>query len=234
MKPKKKVAADRERLILKRAHAIEDAMSELGELDERAKQVCEKIKEELGYDFVAVQLVDLGEQTIQTIYGSGLSGDWYKIARHSLEGDSKFLDIQAHVALAAPPVIEITKGWDPRFDRFIYEKFGHKDFVRAFVPLIVRRNDENGALVEADPQQFRFEPAGGDRPGAILVEPQFFETREFRTYEVIGTVEAGYDNSKRTTETDAASRARTRGCYSRRPASTVTPFTRQRCCTYWK
>src|SRR4051794_4080672 len=153
-------AADLERLILKRAHAIEDAKSALHELDERAQQACEEIKDELKFDFIAVQLVDLGEQTIQTIHGSGLSGDWYKIGRHSLEGDWKFLDIQAHVALAAPPVIELIAGWDQRFDRFIYKKFGHKDFVRAFVPLIVTRNDQNSALVEADPQQFRLEPVG--------------------------------------------------------------------------
>lgn len=193
-------SADRERLILKRAHAIEDAMSELHELDERARRTCEKIKEELGYDFVTVQLVDLGEQIIQTVQGSGILGAWYNIARHSLEGNPKFLDIQAHVALATPPVIEIIAGWDPRFDRFIYQKFGHENFVRAFVPLIVRRRHRSGALTEADPKQFRLERASGAPLGAIPVIPQFVQGRDFRAYEVIGTIEAGYDNSTRSTE----------------------------------
>jgi signal transduction histidine kinase len=190
------VVADRERLILNRAHAIEHAMSELHQLYERAKQVCEEIKKELGYDFVAVQLVDLGEQTIQTMHGSGLSGDWYKIAKHSLEGDSKFLDIQAYVALATPPVMEIITGWDERFDRFIYKKFGHENYVRAFVPLIVRRHDQNGSLIEADPRQFRFEAAGADRPTATLIIPQFEQVGVIPPYEVIGTIEAGFDNSR--------------------------------------
>jgi signal transduction histidine kinase len=190
-------AADRERLILSRAHAIEDAMSELHQIYERSKQVCEEIKRELGYDFVAVQLVDLGEQTIQTMHGSGLSGDWYKIAKHSLQGDARFLDIQADVALATPPVMEIISGWDDRFDRFIYQKFGHENYVRAFVPLIVRRHDQDGSLIEADPAQFRFEPAGPDRPGAVVIVPQFEQVGGFRPYEVIGTVEAGFDNSRR-------------------------------------
>lgn len=189
------MAADRERLILDRAHAIEDAMAQLHQLYERSKQICEEIKKELGYDFVAVQLVDLGEQTIQTMHGSGLSGDWYKIAKHSLQGDGKFLDIQACVALANPPLMEIIEGWDDRFDRFIYRKFGHEHYVRAFVPLIVRRHDQNGSLMEANPRQFRFEPAG--HPSGTAIVPRVAQEGLFRPYEVIGTVEAGFDNSRR-------------------------------------
>jgi signal transduction histidine kinase len=189
------MGADRERLILDRAHAIEDAMSQLHQLYERSKQICEEMKKELGYDFVAVQLVDLGEQTIQTMHGSGLSGDWYKIAKHSLQGDWKFLDIQACVALANPPIMEVIEGWDDRFDSFIYRKFGHQNYVRAFVPLIVRRHDQNGSLMEADPRQFRFEPAR--HPTGTAIVPRFGRDGLFRPYEVIGTVEAGFDNSHR-------------------------------------
>jgi GAF domain-containing protein len=186
---------ERERLILARAREIEDATAGLHQLDDRAQRACEEIKRALNYHFVAVQLIDLGEQIIQTVYGSGIGGDWYKIARHPLQGDPKFLDIQAHVALADPPAVEIIEGWDDRFDRFIYEKFGHEHFVRAFVPLIVRRDSRNGAVGEADPGEFRWEREGGARRSAIRLTPKSNRGGPLRPYDIIGTVEAGFDNS---------------------------------------
>jgi GAF domain-containing protein len=185
--------AEPERLILSLARDIDNAMSGLHRLDDTAHRICERIRQTLDCHFVALQLIDPAEQiiqTVRTVYASGTSADWYKIARHSLQGNPKFLDIQAHVALADPPVIEIIEGWDRRFDEFIYRKFGHEHFVRAFVPLIVRRDAQNGGAGQIDPQEFRWEPQGSairlrwKAPRGVL-----------RGYEIIGTVEAGFDNS---------------------------------------
>ena len=193
---------------IRRAQEIADATARLLLLEERAREVCQKIKSvDLGVDFAAVQLIDRNEGIIQTVHGEwqtkqdvGLGGPWYKTASHSLQGDARFLDIQACVALANPPAIEIISGWDPRFDPFIYRKFGHKHYSRAFLPLIVAR-DAIGRLVEMDPEQFDWVPKNtdGEASTITLVSRMRPKLEAITEYEVIGTIEAGFDNKDRDT-----------------------------------
>jgi signal transduction histidine kinase len=200
-------ASYEESVILKRSREIENAISCLLDQAKTAEKICKKAKERFHFDFAAVQLVDLDEQTIQTIYGldeqavqttcgASLRREWYKIAKHSLEGPMSFLDIQAHVALAWPPRIEIVSGWDSRFDAFIFERFGHEHYVRAFVPLIVTRG-QDGSLAEAHPEQFLLSAARQGSARSIEIAPQPPFDLHKNSLEIIGTIEAGFDNSRR-------------------------------------
>nr|VFK22090.1 MAG: hypothetical protein BECKLPF1236A_GA0070988_103313 [Candidatus Kentron sp. LPFa]VFK24037.1 MAG: hypothetical protein BECKLPF1236C_GA0070990_100102 [Candidatus Kentron sp. LPFa] len=56
-------------------------------------------------------------------------------------------DIQVDVARSHPRRIEVLHGWDRRFDRCIYDRFGHKDYARAWVPMLLVR-DESGEIEE--------------------------------------------------------------------------------------
>jgi hypothetical protein len=125
------ITPDVQQLILSRVHDIGAASSKLFRLEELAKNICEEITDlsTLGFHFASVQIVDSITQTIKTVYGSRMPGEWYKMGSHSLEGGKKFLDIQAYIGASyTPPIIEIITGWDERFDKFIYDKFGHKTF----------------------------------------------------------------------------------------------------------
>lgn len=189
------------RLILKRAREINTATAKLFQVNDQARSICEDIERERDFyfDYVSIQLVDIGEQIIQTVHGSAVKGEWYKISRHAMEGDPKFLDIQACVAATKPPVIEIITGWDDRFDPFIYKSFGHQHFSRAFVPLIIARSPE-GCLSEADPDQFRSEVKKKEKAPScqITLVPKFEDPAiPYPLYEIIGTIEAGFDNAAR-------------------------------------
>jgi signal transduction histidine kinase len=186
--------------ILEHAHEIRLASSKLLRLEEIAKDICTRTI--TGFDFVSVQMVDLLERSIESIFGSRSKGEWYNLSSHSIDGDTRFLDIQAYVATQFPPVIEVIAGWDDRFDRFIYEKYHHENFVRAFVPLIVLR-DAEGRLTKVDPTQFGFEPFGFEASrngltGSIRIPPSGIGDRAAGTLHIIGTIEAGFDNAERT------------------------------------
>jgi GAF domain-containing protein len=208
----------RERLLQRLSQRIERFTSKLLYITKIAKDICNEVRTQLEFDLAAIQLIDFEEQVIQTINGSGLSGEWHKIAKHSLEGAPKFWDIQADIALACPPRLEVITGWDPRFDEFIYKESGHSHYTRAWVPLIVVR-DTKGHLIEARPEQFSFEPiACGQSRRVIELAPRapFMATK--RSFEVIGTLEAGFDNSGythgRDISDDLARRLFERACQS--------------------
>ncbi len=175
--------------------AIQAATSELLNRDERAKEVCEAISEKYEYDFVSIQAAELSQQIVQTIYAiyaPWMTGDWYTVASHSLEVPDEFRDIQVHVTASWPPVIEVVEEWHDRFDRFIYERYGHKNYVRAFVPLIITR-DEQGGLVQAGADGFHLEETANGLNRILRLTPK----DRSRTYEVLGTIEVGYDNARR-------------------------------------
>jgi len=85
----------------------------------------------LGFDFAAVSLVDEVKQIIATVGGRNVDEAWLKKAVHSLESN----DIQADIIRTGKT--EILTGWDDRFDREIWEQFGHEKMVRIFLPMKV-------------------------------------------------------------------------------------------------
>lgn len=181
--------------VIRKVQEIEAATAGLLQLEQHAEAISQRIRSALGYHFVAIQLTDPGSKVIRTIRCSDRAGLWYSAGTHPIDVASELRDIQAHVALQDnPPVIEIIKGWHPRFDRFIYNKFGHARYLRAFVPLIIMYNQE-GSIRAIDPAEFTHGPeippvtCATEAHQTIRLQPR----RSVWKLAVIGTVEAGFD-----------------------------------------
>jgi GAF domain-containing protein len=154
----------------------------------------------LGFDFVAIQLKNREEQTIETIRGRGLNSEWFGLAKHTTKGDPALWDIQAHIVMNNPPRIEIIAGRDRRFDDYIFNKFGHKDQVRVFAPVIL-------APTELTLMSFRWnlldqlspnvDQPNGDRRTVLEIPIEDWSGTNGQPSEVIGTIEAGFYDSSR-------------------------------------
>jgi hypothetical protein len=89
---------------------IENAIYGLLQTEERAKRLCEQVKDSHPYDFAAIQISDLLKRAIRPVYStsdstmeeSGRQSKCHRIASHPLDTAEQFRDIQAHIALACP------------------------------------------------------------------------------------------------------------------------------------
>jgi GAF domain-containing protein len=115
--------------------------------DETIRVVLSGITTALGYDYVNISLVDRELNRIRTEYIAGIPDDraasFKRMANHSLDSD----DIQADIVRRKEP--EVPAEADPRFDRKIYEWFGHKDMIRVFVPMMLSPDKRVIGTVEA-------------------------------------------------------------------------------------
>ena len=193
------------RLLLKPSEEIEQATADLFRLEDILENACNAImfhsfQEASPFNLVAVQLIRHEEGIIETVRGKGIAEEWAGRARHYLEPDPALRDIQADIALAHPHRIEIIAGSDPRFDRWVYEEYHHERLVRVFMPILLAR-DESGKVVNnwmeycgytvlpdrGEGQEIHtvleLEPPPPTRQGSQL------------TFEVIGTVEVGYERT---------------------------------------
>lgn len=75
------------------------------------------------------QLVDRRQKKIRTIQGFGLPLSAQVSISHSLDSD----DIQAWVVESGS--LELIEGFHHRFDRAVYDRYGHAAFVRLWLPL---------------------------------------------------------------------------------------------------
>lgn len=178
---------------------IERSSEHLFQRDSILERFCQEIDHRLGFDFSTVQLVRRDRRLIETFFATGIARRWEGRSRHYLHPEADLRDIQADIALARPLRTEILRGWDPRFDRGIFTEFQHDKLVRLFTPLVVVRTPE-GHQVEDWPELFDerillderevhrqhtvLELMPGDGAAALEIE-------------VIGTVEAGYDDAGR-------------------------------------
>jgi GAF domain-containing protein len=187
------------RLLLKPAMEIEESSLHLFRLDAILGEVCQEIKERFGFYFAAIHLIRPEERIIETVHGTGIAEDWSGLAKHYLEEDPELRNIQADIALANPPRMEIIHGWDNRFDRYLYTKFKHAELVRSFVPMILAR-DENGKILHHWYEHCRWKET--QRSEAENGWRRVLET-ELKgppgdgndiSHEIIGTVEVGYQN----------------------------------------
>jgi GAF domain-containing protein len=189
-----------------------DASKAIGEASTRVveqQQWFEGIINQIGgpYDFAALQLINPEERVIETVRGIGLAAKWDGLAKHYLEKDTRLRDIQVDIALARPPRAEIIARYDSRFDKWIYETFEQKNLVRAFVPMILVR-DTDGRVLEGkrlddwlqtwgtDEWKVENQPDGqpeGERQFVELKSLAFSARRRKLSWEIIGTVEVGYD-----------------------------------------
>lgn len=126
---------------------VETQIAGMRGYDETMQRIMRGIKKTLGYDYVNISLVVPENDSIQTEYIFGIEADkveeFKKLAVHSLNSN----DIQASIVKSRD--IEVPDALDPRFDPNIYSKFGHKDFVRVFLPMILPADDRVIGTVEA-------------------------------------------------------------------------------------
>nr|VFJ91294.1 MAG: GAF domain-containing protein [Candidatus Kentron sp. LFY] len=183
---------------------VEEAISRLFDLDRILDELCKEIKGKLGFDYVAVQLIRPVERTLETVWGTD-GADWVGV-KHSMNADEDLRDIQVDVARSHPRRIEVVHGWDRRFDRWIYHRFGHENYVRAWVPMVLVRG-ESGSIDEDWWQRCHWRegvpkprPDGGWR---FTLELEDIEDYPPRSY-LLGTVEAGYTDPQRRITLDDA------------------------------
>jgi GAF domain-containing protein len=89
------------------------------------------LSDTLGFTYIAVNLIDTTAREVQTPRAIGWAA--------SLEGLVRSLDaLQGDILMdvARKREIEVIDGWDARFDRELFERAGHANLVRVYVPLI--------------------------------------------------------------------------------------------------
>ena len=198
------------RELLKPSEAIESASADFYGMEPVLQRVCNSF-EELGYEFVAIQLLRQPQKIVETVEGTGIAKSWVDRARHFLEEEGPLRDIQADMLLTTPPRAEIISGYDDRFDRWIYEKYQNEELVRVFVPLILRRDQSGNVLDEwfhathcADMVMYRRE--NGERRSIAVNVPAEDSAGKPTTFEIIGTIEAGFTSRKKVVNLDLAIR----------------------------
>ena len=169
---------------------IEHAGSRIFEVDNVTQELLRETCH-LGFDFGAVQLIDHATGTIATVQGIGIARDWDGLAKHRLNGEAR--DIQADIVEQL--TIEIISGWDPRFDRWIYNQFNHQQLIRIFAPIFLLRDEKRNLhppTVDCydweNPEEFQSLEGARLRlrPNRKLL------ARKKHHLEVVGTIEAGY------------------------------------------
>ncbi len=101
------------------------------DLDEVLHSILQAVVDKLGFEFATISLVDEEKQLIRATKGINVPQAWLDMSIHPL--DSR--DIQADIVRSGEGVV--ISGWDDRFDRKIWERFGHSDMIRVFTPIKV-------------------------------------------------------------------------------------------------
>jgi PAS domain S-box-containing protein len=96
---------------------------------------------EIDFEYVQFCLVDKSKNCIRAIAGVGVSESNIKRANRPLDSN----DILADIVRTGKT--EIISGWDDRFHKETFEAEGHANWVRVFMPIILRQ--ENIGVVEA-------------------------------------------------------------------------------------
>jgi signal transduction histidine kinase len=101
------------------------------DLDEVLNSILQTVVDILGFEFAVISLVDEDKRLIRSDRGINVPPEWLAMSVHPL--DSK--DIQADVVRSGR--MQVITGWDDRFDRRIWEQFGHNAMIRVFTPIEV-------------------------------------------------------------------------------------------------
>jgi len=107
------------------------------DLNQVLDSILKAIVDTLGFEFATISLVDEERQIIYGARGINVPPKWLEMAVHSLHST----DIQADIVRTGKT--EVIAGWDARFDRRIWSKFGHADMIRVFAPIGVMDNATN-------------------------------------------------------------------------------------------
>ena len=178
---------------------IDNATRELVSDERILEGICTEVKN-LEFDFVTLQMIDKEAKTVETVYGEGIGPKWFTIARHSIQADPPLRDIQAEIVMHDPPRIEIIAGRDRRFDRYIFEKFGHKNLARVFVPIILAPGEVSWENLHWDELKDLLpnvaQPSADDRRTVLQIRNEDWAGAKGWRSQVIGTIEAGFYDSR--------------------------------------
>ncbi|MDJ0774771.1 MAG: GAF domain-containing protein [Mastigocoleus sp. MO_167.B18] len=156
------------------------------------ERICCEIQSKLGFDYVAIQIISAEDNFIETVYGSGIAASWLGRAKHYMEPDSDLRDINADIAQTGRT--EIISGWDERFNKWMYKEYKHENLVRVFTPIITIKN-KDGTLNDN-----WFESIHGQVESDIKKQNGYNKVIKINSKisnskcNIIGTVEAGYQN----------------------------------------
>ncbi|MEH2239350.1 pentapeptide repeat-containing protein [Nostoc sp.] len=180
--------------LIKADKKIISAASELDSSEIIFNDICKKIEEQFEFDFISISLVMPEQNTIETVYGTGIATKWVDRARHPIQENEKLRDIQADIVKTGQT--EIISGWDDRFDRGIYDRFGHDKVIRIFTPIFLFY-DEKKHLIEDWFNSYKWEEnfIQKQQDGRVLYMEERPSNAKDRV--VIGTLEAGYQNLDR-------------------------------------
>jgi GAF domain-containing protein len=108
-------------------------------LDETAlmRAILEGISQRMGCEYAIISVVDEDTSTMESRHGLwqgeyDVFPEWMEMSRYSLDEPDILVDVYRSKQF------EIIAGWDDRFNREIYEKFGHERFLRIFMPIQLR------------------------------------------------------------------------------------------------
>jgi hypothetical protein len=182
------------RPLVKLIEEAERAAEQLFEIETTARQLCEVIQKKFGFDFLALQAVDQAERSISTIYGTDVAGELIGLAKHPLDRLPSECDIQADIATADPPRIETITDWDDRFDKWIFERYGHRNMSRVWTPIMVLKDNNEEAITGwFNPSAWETVSNGNGRRYTINFKRSDVESRYGEcSIDIIGTIEAGY------------------------------------------
>lgn len=122
-----------------RVHEVEilqqmsEAVSSTFDLSHTLDAAIQVLSTEMSFTYIAINLIDREADELQTPRGFGLAANLTGMVR-------RLSDMQGDILIdvARKQEIEVIDGWDDRFDREIFEKSGHANLVRAYVPLVAR------------------------------------------------------------------------------------------------
>ncbi|NEP13556.1 MAG: GAF domain-containing protein [Symploca sp. SIO2C1] len=180
--------------ILEAEQKIEKAISQLFDRDAILKKVCEEIQSQMGFDFAGISLVFPEKDTIEAVQGTGIAAKWAGGVKHYLAKDPDLRDIQADIVQTCRT--EIISGWDKRFDDGIYDEYRHEDLVRVLTPILLIR-DQSGKVSEDWFEYCQWEVLREEKKEEgqhAVIEMRLPEEVDI---EVIGTLETGYKDSKK-------------------------------------
>lgn len=111
------------------------------------ESVLESITQILEFDVVNISLINFATKRIKTEYIGGIPDEqkeeFKKDADHSLDSN----DIQA--SIVRNKSIEVPSVDEPRFDPRVFNKYGHENLIRVFIPMIEPSTDRVIGTLEA-------------------------------------------------------------------------------------
>ncbi len=177
---------------LEQLQSIGKAVSGFTNLNQILDTILNEItKQPFGFSYGTITL-KLGDR-IKTVAGSkNVSEEWIRLSDYSVDSE----DIQADIIRKGKP--EILKEWDPRFNKEIFERFGHDRLIRAFVPIKFRLEIlgtlEVGDLLQHRPSISRQElavlEAFMDYAGIAIKNAGLFKVQAQRTQSMVDVEEA--------------------------------------------